>query len=278
MDEIKLLEKVNNALPNSLHRMRVVELYDSFKICGPHGNHVAMAFEVLGPNLLTLIKKYNHKGIPSRVVKKITKQVLMGLEYLHDGCGIIHTDLKPENILIEIDVEERMKELGVVRIILGKEEYMTPQKIQKESTQIESASKFDVETIIPLTANQKKKLKQKAKKLAMKVAAGQASLENSDVEMVKLEVNISKETISSDSEQDKNTLDTMAVSTEEQDSRPSSPLKYRAELPPTPPSKNHKNGDARLIEDTGSIGNSSAEMNDIEETEEMIEYERILSI
>jgi serine/threonine-protein kinase SRPK3 len=55
-----------------------------------------MAFEVLGPNLLTLIKKYNHKGIPVDIVQRIAKQILRGLDYLHADCGIIHTDLKPE--------------------------------------------------------------------------------------------------------------------------------------------------------------------------------------
>ena len=242
MDEIKLLEKVNSALPNSIHRKRIVELYDSFQICGPNGNHVAMAFEVLGPNLLTLIKKYNHKGIPSRLVKKITKQVLMGLEYLHDGCGIIHTDLKPENILIEINVEERMKELGVVRILLGQEEYVGPnfREIKEEK-----CSKFDLKTTVPLTAKQKKKLKQKAKKLAQKIADSQVSNQD-DVEMTNTspsEANISQDMISSTFEQAQITLDTMVSSTENENPIPSSPIKYRAELPPTPPSKAHKDGD-----------------------------------
>jgi serine/threonine-protein kinase SRPK3 len=36
--------------------------------------------------------------------------VLLGLDYLHRECGIIHTDLKPENVLIEIgDVEQIVK-------------------------------------------------------------------------------------------------------------------------------------------------------------------------
>lgn len=44
------------------------------------------------------------------LVKQITKQVLLGLDYLHRECGIIHTDLKPENVLIEIgDVEQIVK-------------------------------------------------------------------------------------------------------------------------------------------------------------------------
>jgi len=57
---------------------------------------VCMAFEVLGSNLLTLIRQYRHRGIPLSIVKRIVKQILMGLEYLHDKCHIIHTDLKPE--------------------------------------------------------------------------------------------------------------------------------------------------------------------------------------
>ena len=55
-----------------------------------------MTFEVLGPNLLTLIRLNKHRGLQTQVVKRITKQILMGLDYLHRECGIIHTDLKPE--------------------------------------------------------------------------------------------------------------------------------------------------------------------------------------
>jgi serine/threonine protein kinase len=61
---------------------------------------VCMSFEVLGPNLLTMIRRYHHKGIPIHIVKRITKQMLMGLDYLHHDCGIIHTDMKPEVILL----------------------------------------------------------------------------------------------------------------------------------------------------------------------------------
>ncbi len=62
-----------------------------------------MVFEVLGENLLGLIKRYDHRGIPVQIVKQITRQILLGLDYLHRECGIIHTDLKPENVLIAID-------------------------------------------------------------------------------------------------------------------------------------------------------------------------------
>ncbi|RMD40521.1 hypothetical protein DV735_g4594, partial [Chaetothyriales sp. CBS 134920] len=110
IDEIKLLNRVVQANPNHPGRRYVVSLLDSFEHKGPNGLHVCMVFEVLGENLLGLIKRWNHRGIPMPLVKQITKQVLLGLDYLHRECGIIHTDLKPENVLIEIgDVEQIVK-------------------------------------------------------------------------------------------------------------------------------------------------------------------------
>lgn len=110
LDEIKLLKKVVDANKDHPGRRHVVSLLDSFNHKGPNGVHVCMVFEVLGENLLGLIKRWNHRGIPMPLVKQITKQVLLGLDYLHRECGIIHTDLKPENVLIEIgDVEQIVK-------------------------------------------------------------------------------------------------------------------------------------------------------------------------
>ena len=110
IDEIKLLSKIVQANPDHPGRKHVVSLLDSFEHKGPNGVHVCMVFEVLGENLLGLIKRWNHRGIPMPLVKQITKQVLLGLDYLHRDCGIIHTDLKPENVLIEVgDVEQTVK-------------------------------------------------------------------------------------------------------------------------------------------------------------------------
>jgi serine/threonine-protein kinase SRPK3 len=95
-DEIKLLQRVNTADRAEFGRKFIVEMVDEFEHKGPNGQHVCMAFEVLGPNLLTLIRQYHHKGIPIPIVKRIIKQLLLGLDYLHRVCGIIHTDLKPE--------------------------------------------------------------------------------------------------------------------------------------------------------------------------------------
>ncbi|KDN52526.1 kinase-like protein [Tilletiaria anomala UBC 951] len=106
LDEIKLLQRLVAANPNHPGRRHCVSLLDHFRHRGPNGSHVCMVFEVLGENLLGLIKRYQHRGVPAHIVKQIGKQVLLGLDYMHSECGIIHTDLKPENVLICIeDVE-----------------------------------------------------------------------------------------------------------------------------------------------------------------------------
>lgn len=109
-DEIKLLQRVNdadNTKEDSMGANHILKLLDHFNHKGPNGVHVVMVFEVLGENLLALIKKYEHRGIPLIYVKQISKQLLLGLDYMHRRCGIIHTDIKPENVLMEIgDVED----------------------------------------------------------------------------------------------------------------------------------------------------------------------------
>ena len=65
-----------------------------------------MVFEILGVNLLEIMKRYDYRGIPLPLVRRMTKQVLIGLDYLHRKCRIIHTDLKPENVIVALRKEE----------------------------------------------------------------------------------------------------------------------------------------------------------------------------
>lgn len=103
LDEIKLLQRLISSDPTHPGRRHVISFLDHFRHKGPNGTHVCMVFEVLGENLLGLIKRHQSKGVPAHIVKQIAKQVLYGLDYMHRQCGVIHTDLKPENILVCID-------------------------------------------------------------------------------------------------------------------------------------------------------------------------------
>lgn len=65
---------------------RTVQLMDCFDHVGPHGRHVCMVFEMLGCNLLSVIKRYNYHGIPIRIVKNMARQMCQGLDFLHRVC------------------------------------------------------------------------------------------------------------------------------------------------------------------------------------------------
>lgn len=41
----------------------VVQLLNSFIYQGPYGNHFCMVFEIMGVNLLEIIKRYDYKGV-----------------------------------------------------------------------------------------------------------------------------------------------------------------------------------------------------------------------
>ncbi|KAH9945629.1 kinase-like protein [Amylocystis lapponica] len=109
-DEIKLLGQVMDANLAHPGRDHVVAFLDSFQHCSPEDIHVCIVFEPLGENLLALIERHKKTGVPPALVKLITRQVLLGLEYLHDECDLVHTDIKPENIMIAIpDVEAHIQ-------------------------------------------------------------------------------------------------------------------------------------------------------------------------
>ncbi|ETW09526.1 CMGC/SRPK protein kinase, variant [Aphanomyces invadans] len=146
-DEVELLECVNEAAKKFGVSPRIVKLIASFEHIGPHGTHMCMVFEMLGDNLLTLIKRYDYKGIPIPLLKIMTKQMLEGMAFLHDQCKIIHTDLKPENVLLNKSLSKMPKFRSMVPPEYG------------GSAPVDSST---------LTADEKKKLKRKLKRKKQK--------------------------------------------------------------------------------------------------------------
>eukprot|EP01022_Parablepharisma_sp_SALTPOND_P028703 TRINITY_DN71496_c0_g1_i1.p1 TRINITY_DN71496_c0_g1~~TRINITY_DN71496_c0_g1_i1.p1 ORF type:complete len:505 (-),score=21.58 TRINITY_DN71496_c0_g1_i1:93-1508(-) len=149
MDEVKLLQAISESWKNLdwvSHAKKYlgefndysacVQLLDSFLYYGPNGKHLVMVFELMGINLLEVIQFYKYKGIPLSMSKSITKQLLIGLDYLHRVCKIIHTDIKPENALLcfrESDFDSILSQKGLtdaVKYAALLQEKATPPRVK----------------------------------------------------------------------------------------------------------------------------------------------------
>ncbi|KPI35537.1 Serine/threonine-protein kinase SRPK [Cyphellophora attinorum] len=99
--ELSILEHIKSI--NELHpgEAHVLGLLDHFKHEGPHGSHLCLVFKAMGPSLIEYRRLFPLLRIPIPILKKIARQMLLALSFLHTKCGIIHTDIKPSNILLE---------------------------------------------------------------------------------------------------------------------------------------------------------------------------------
>lgn len=150
-DEIKILSQIHGQ--SSPLKEFVVRLLDKFAIQGPNGKHICMVFEVMWKDLLFLMKKFGHHGLPVSLVKMISYQVLSGLELIHGKCQIIHTDLKPENFLMTLPAQ-----IDVSDIQKDRAQYMK----SKDVTDLKS----DIGRMksMKLSKNQRRRLKDKIKR------------------------------------------------------------------------------------------------------------------
>jgi serine/threonine protein kinase len=96
---------------------------------GANGDHFIMVFEILGVNLLEIMKRYDYKGIPMPLVRRMAKQVLIALDYLHRICKIIHTDLKPENCIVALSNDSLAEIVKNGNIPKQRKKYQMSQKL-----------------------------------------------------------------------------------------------------------------------------------------------------
>ena len=85
---MKLLQETN---PQSSGWNHVSQLSDSFTHIGPNGEHMCLVMEPLRLGMGSIYRAFDGP-MPLPLVKRIAKQTLQALKYVHE-CGIIHTGM-----------------------------------------------------------------------------------------------------------------------------------------------------------------------------------------
>ena len=74
----------------------------------------------VGGSILKMLEQF--KTLPETIIKKYTRQILEGLEFLHFN-NIIHRDIKGGNILVDRDGNVRLTDFGGAKIIAEELEF-----------------------------------------------------------------------------------------------------------------------------------------------------------
>ncbi|KAL4466073.1 hypothetical protein ABPG74_004310 [Tetrahymena malaccensis] len=178
-----------------------VKLLDNFVHFGVHGKHYCSTFEIMGPNLLDLIQHFDDykKNMKYWLVRQIARQCLIGLVYLHDVCGMIHTDLKPENVMLQLNEDYYHQFIEQVKKLDKKPMSMYYLKKQQQKQSKQNAKK------------DKKKEKKKKKKQEAAAAAAAATAETQATNQIQ-DQNSTNNTTLTTSADDKVTVDATKVS------------------------------------------------------------------
>ena len=93
LDEEGILQRILKSRKEVHHpgAAHVLSLFDSFRFNGPLGEHLCLVTEVLSFDLNFFRKAQPDSRVSIPIVKRIVRQILLGLEFLHTQCGIVHT-------------------------------------------------------------------------------------------------------------------------------------------------------------------------------------------
>jgi len=72
-------------------KKHVLQLHDHFYCTGPNGKHLCLLTSLLAQNAESFSWRWGNKMISPTLVKQIARQTILGLDYLHNSCNIIHT-------------------------------------------------------------------------------------------------------------------------------------------------------------------------------------------
>ncbi|KAF9471267.1 kinase-like protein [Pholiota conissans] len=83
-----------------------IRFHDSFVCQSRHGYHSTFLFDAMGSDMATLQAKQPNRAFSSLVTKRIVKQVLLALDYIHRECDRVHTDVSLRNIMVALNTSD----------------------------------------------------------------------------------------------------------------------------------------------------------------------------
>jgi hypothetical protein len=77
---------------NLEHRGRVIlrTCLDDFEITGPEGKHMCLVYEPMREPFWIFQRRFVDRKLPLPIAKAYIYFLLVGLDYLHSECGVVH--------------------------------------------------------------------------------------------------------------------------------------------------------------------------------------------
>ncbi|CUG92290.1 protein kinase, putative, partial [Bodo saltans] len=130
-NEVELLER-------AARHDHIVSYYGSMITAEHHKLALVMEY-VSGGSLASIVRR--QKGLRDSVIRAYGRDVLLGLQYLHEVCRMCHRDIKPDNILVTPEGRCKLADFGASRALertallktcVGTPYYMAPEVVQGE--------------------------------------------------------------------------------------------------------------------------------------------------
>ncbi|KZT54494.1 kinase-like protein, partial [Calocera cornea HHB12733] len=110
-NELAFLRRIKEANPGHPGYCHVLTLLSNFSIPTVLGRHSCLVTPLLAQPLSMVMAH----SLPLSWKKKAIREILLGLVYLHDECGIIHTDLSGNNILVQIPDMIKISDIALTK-------------------------------------------------------------------------------------------------------------------------------------------------------------------
>ncbi len=91
--ELDISQCIAQANPRHKGFSHVRIILDSFKIKGPHGDHLCLVYELMREPLWLFERRCKNGRFMLGLIKLYLRYILMGLDYLHSECHIVHTGM-----------------------------------------------------------------------------------------------------------------------------------------------------------------------------------------